>query len=119
MAVFALVIILSGFSYDLDKGYIGFSPKVDTSNGFAGFWSAGDGYGKYIQKAGECRLKVIGGSLKIEAFSSPIPMQDAQVYCGGVKVGHNGVMFDREIEIKKELCVKACAANGGQDSVCD
>ena len=119
MAVFALVIILSGFSYDLDKGYIGFSPKVDTSNGFAGFWSAGDGYGKYIQKAGECRLKVIGGSLKIEAFSSPIPMQDAQVYCDGVKVGHNGVMFDREIEIKKELCVKACAANGGQDSVCD
>jgi len=63
MAAFALLPIFSGFTYDLPRGEIGFSPRV--GGDFRCLWSLGSGWGEFIQTEREARIVLLGGSLTI------------------------------------------------------
>lgn len=65
MASYAAVLVLSGFSFDLSEGCIGFAPKLMSEGRFRSLWSTGTAWGSVAIDDGEARLTVIGGTLEI------------------------------------------------------
>ena len=64
MASWAVLLALSGYQYDGTKGFIAFSPKINTDD-FSTFWSSGTGWGSFNLKGNEVVLKVEYGSFKL------------------------------------------------------
>ena len=67
MASFALLPIFSGFTFDLPKKQIGFSPIVDGD--FRAIWSLGTGWGNFSRTEGEAVLDIYEGSLTLSALT--------------------------------------------------
>ena len=67
MASFALLPILSGFTYDLPHHHIGFAPL--SPGNFKCPWFTGTGWGEYIQKETAIKLTVCHGELQISSIS--------------------------------------------------
>jgi len=67
MASFALLPILSGFEFDMTKGYLAFAPKVNREN-FRCFWSIDSGYGEYTQNSKEIRFTLMEGFVRLSRF---------------------------------------------------
>ena len=67
MAAFALLPILSGFEFDMTKGYLAFQPKVNQDN-FRCIWSVDSGYGEYTQNSAEICFTVIEGFVRLSSF---------------------------------------------------
>lgn len=67
MASFALIPLLSGFSFDMPNSIIGFEPRIN-KNDFRCFWSAGEAFGTYEQTKEAFSLYVLGGELELEGF---------------------------------------------------
>ena len=63
MASFALLPIFSGFSFDLPKKAIGFSPVINGD--FTCFFSVGTGYGVYEKSGNTASITLLGGHLDI------------------------------------------------------
>ena len=57
MASWAVLTALSGFSFDLPKGEIGFAPRLREDE-FQCFWSTGSGWGSYCQEISADGVKV-------------------------------------------------------------
>lgn len=66
MASFALIPIMSGFSFDLPHRYIGFKPY--TTDGFTSIWSVDGAWGSIRVDKDSALLTVKEGSLCLEAF---------------------------------------------------
>jgi uncharacterized protein (DUF608 family) len=69
MAAFSLLLAYSGFEFDAVRGHVGFSPKVADAP-FTAFWSLGSGWGICTLDAGEIRLQVEAGELRLSSFAS-------------------------------------------------
>ena len=69
MAAFALLLAYSGFEFDALRGHVGFSPKVADAP-YTAFWSLGSGWGTCTLDAGEIRLQVEAGELRLSSFAS-------------------------------------------------
>ena len=69
MAAFALLLAYSGFEFDVVRGHVGFSPKVAEAP-FTAFWSLDSGWGTCTLDAGEIRLQVVAGDLRLSSFAS-------------------------------------------------
>ena len=67
MASFALLPIFSGFSFDLPKKHIGFTPKV--SGIFRSFWSLGTGWGTFSQTENSAEIVLHDGYLELESLT--------------------------------------------------
>ena len=67
MASFALLPIFSGFTFDLPKKQIGFSPIMDGD--FRAIWSLGTGWGNFARTEGEAVLDIYEGSLTLSALT--------------------------------------------------
>lgn len=67
MASYALIPILSGFTFDLPHGHIGFEPYTD-AEGFRTVWSVGDAWGEYTVEKEKIMLSVCEGSLSLRTF---------------------------------------------------
>ncbi|MEJ0037936.1 MAG: GH116 family glycosyl-hydrolase [Gammaproteobacteria bacterium] len=72
MAAYAGVLVLSGFTFDLTRGYIGFDPKVRSGEEVCVFWAIENGWGLLRLRRGEARLIVLGGSLTIRELGLPL-----------------------------------------------
>ncbi len=68
MASYSLLLALSGFEYDMTKGHIGFSPKINQDN-FYSFWSLATGWGDFQIKEDKIKLKVKSGHLSLKSFA--------------------------------------------------
>jgi len=66
LASWSVLTALSGFSFDLPRATIGFSPRLHAEE-WQGFWSAGTGWGLYRQHVadGQADLEVRYGSLEV------------------------------------------------------
>jgi uncharacterized protein (DUF608 family) len=69
MAAFSLLLAYSGFEFDAVRGHVGFSPKVADAP-YTAFWSLGSGWGTCTLDAGEIRLQVEAGELRLSSFAS-------------------------------------------------
>ncbi len=69
MASYAAVPVLSGFSFDMSKGRIGFDPKVRRDGTFQSIWSTGTGWGEVRIDDGIIVIEVVGGALKLAAIA--------------------------------------------------
>ncbi len=66
MASYALLLIYSGFSFDMTKNYIGFKP-ISTSDGNY-FWSVGNSYGNMEFIGKKQTLSVYGNEIVLSSF---------------------------------------------------
>lgn len=67
MASFALLPIFSGFSFDVPRKHIGFSPLI--SGDFRCMWNLGTGWGEYFRTESEHKITVAAGSLELTSIS--------------------------------------------------
>lgn len=70
MASFALIPILSGFTFDLPHGEIGFDPKVNKTD-FRSIFSLGGGWGEARITPKKTQIEIKGGSLTLCALRLP------------------------------------------------
>jgi non-lysosomal glucosylceramidase len=71
MASYALLNTLSGFSFDMVKGMIGFDPIINTAEHFQCFWSLDSGWGEYVQTQTKIELHILYGDLRLKTFGLP------------------------------------------------
>ena len=69
MASFAALAALSGFSYDMTRGMIGFSPQL--AGDFSTLWSLEPAWGTYCVRSGRAKLSVLGGCLPLRRLALP------------------------------------------------
>ena len=107
MASFALLPILSGYSYDMTKGYMGFSPLVRDKNGKAvSVFGAQDSFGSVTSCKEKTVLHLLSGKLSLSVFGRPEEGMVGAVYADGVAVPYeqngNKLAF-ANCEFAKEL----------------
>ncbi len=66
MASYALMPIMSGFSFDMTRGYIGFDPALKGDGQFV--WSVGNTWGTARFHGRRCTLTVLGEPLTLSSF---------------------------------------------------
>ena len=66
MASYALLLIYSGFTYDMPNHYLGFKPLKAGNGNY--FWSVGNTYGNIEYKGDVQTLSVLGNELVLSAF---------------------------------------------------
>lgn len=98
MASFALLPILSGFSFDLPNGKIGFAPKVNKDN-FRCLWSLGTGWGHVIINSSSMKINLNSGSLTLKEIGIPEGKKATTVYADGIAIEFNNnignIMIDK------------------------
>ncbi len=67
MSSYGLLNTFSGFSFDLCKGYIGFSPLQNRDN-FQSFWSLGSCWGNFKQNSREAKVELLYGKLELKSI---------------------------------------------------
>lgn len=71
MASYALLNTLSGFSFDMVNGSIGFDPIWQAGSTFTCFWSLDSGWGEYVQREASIELGVMYGDLRLARMHLP------------------------------------------------
>ncbi len=71
MASYALLNTLSGFTFDMVNGLIGFDPIINVGEPFQCFWSLDSGWGQYVQTAANIELRILYGSLPLKTLRLP------------------------------------------------
>lgn len=66
MSSFACLMLLSGFTYDLPHGYMGFAPRC--AGNFRCLWSLGQAWGDYLREEGCVRILLHGGTLTLSSL---------------------------------------------------
>lgn len=69
MASYAALPVLSGYSFDMAKGVIGFDPKIRQDGKFRSLWSTGTGWGEVRIEDGMAVIEVVGGALNIASIT--------------------------------------------------
>ena len=105
MASFALLPILSGFSFDLPRNKIGFAP-VAAKEDFACLWSVGTAWGQ-VKIERECTvLRICGGKLTLSAFAAPCQKSVPKLLVDGKELPcryESGTAFFDKITIEHSL----------------
>jgi hypothetical protein len=70
MSSYGLLIALSGFTYDLSAGRIGFDPAINPKN-FTTFWALDGAWGTYTQTSKHATLEILYGALKLKQLDLP------------------------------------------------
>ena len=107
MASFALLPILSGFTFDLPHGTIGFDPVVAKDN-FRCIWSLGTGWGNVKITEAETVIQVLHGSLQLASVRLPYMTQPKKLLIDGKEIAFNwkdGVLSFEKIEVTKSIHV--------------
>ena len=88
MASYALLLIYSGFSFDMTRNYIGFAPIRAGDGNY--FWSVGNSYGTVQFAADQRILSVMGDALALSSFGL---REGERALC--VDVDGNNVPFEQ------------------------
>ncbi len=106
MASFALLPILSGFSFDMPHETVGFDPVL--SGNFRSFWSLGQGYGSFEKSASRVVLSVVEGALPLRAIRLPFVREVLSVVVDGTPISCNFVnetLHFNRTKVQKELAI--------------
>lgn len=106
MASFALLPIYSGFTCDMTRGYIGFSP-IDKTGVFPFF--ASDTWGVVTLADSEIKLDVLGDPISLSSFAFPSSDSVISVSKDGTPIDFNcesGALSFPPCEIKESLIVR-------------
>jgi hypothetical protein len=111
MASYALLPALSGFTFDMVKGHVGFAPRaIDGPARF--FWCLNTGWGTFSSKKRSAALEVHSGSIRLKSFSFSglgaaksvkASADEAEVPCGCQK---GRLSFEGEIEVRRRLAIR-------------
>ena len=111
MASYSLLHALGGFEYDMVRGLVGFSPKLN-QNHYRSFWSLSSGWGEFIHEAGVIRLTILSGTLALRRFRSEL-LDGARVEelrAAGSDVDYrregNELVFGADIVIGSDQCLE-------------
>ncbi|HIC89527.1 MAG TPA: hypothetical protein EYP04_09015 [Anaerolineae bacterium] len=105
MASWAVLTALSGFSFDLPHGHLGFAPCLYQGD-FRVFWSCGTGWGTYHQTADAVTLSVAYGRLRLKTLSAPPFATATRVSATAagqpvpVTIGDSSVAFEPELVLQ-------------------
>ena len=107
MASFSLLPIFSGFSFDVPKKHIGFSPVV--SGDFRCMWNLGTGWGDFIKTEKKYTIVLADGTLTLKGISLGGVGTVKKIRIDGKQVvftqdGSN--LFFEEAKIKKEIVIE-------------
>ena len=105
MASFAMLPILSGFTFDLPRGTIGFDPKINKDN-FRCIWSLGTGWGNVVIGKSKTAINLNDGSLKLTSVKLPYVDNISSVIADGNNIDFSfcdGVVSFEEMSIEKSL----------------
>ena len=108
MASYALLPILSGFEFDMTKGYLAFQPKVNQNN-FHCFWSVNSGYGVFTQTDQEISFTVMEGWVRLSELGIQGTSSVATVTIDGKPCAytyHDGILRFNETTIEKSIVIK-------------
>lgn len=107
MASFALIPILSGFTFDMPHGKIGFNPKLEGN--FKSVWSLDGVWGSYEKTADASKICINDGTLTIGTLALPYYNNVSEIVIDGKAVDFNvengNVVFEKT-EIKEYISVK-------------
>ena len=67
LSSYSLLLALSGFEFDLTRGYLGFYPRIHPGQ-FRSLWSVGSAWGRFLWDRGTVALEVLGGRLRLASF---------------------------------------------------
>ncbi len=105
MASFALIPILSGMTFDMVRGELGFRPKM--AGDFRSVWSVGDAWGNV--KLGEINeLEVVCGTLRLRKLTLPVAeVTSVKVDGASVRFVRDGdaICFDEEIAATRKIAI--------------
>ena len=106
MASYALLPILSGFSFDLTEGRIGFAPRPGMPLPFRIFWCAGTAWGLFELGTARAELRVLGGTLTLSHLTLPGLSAGAAAWLGGQPVAlqadANGLHFVPSLKLEAD-----------------
>jgi len=108
MASFALLPIISGFTYDLPLFSIGFNPIYNT-DGFKCIWSLGTGWGNIEINNKNVRLNIKSGTLLLSQIYLPFIQNAEQLKIDGKELTFeikNGTFIFEKTNIKNCLEIK-------------
>lgn len=100
MASYSLILDYSGFSFDISKGHIGFSPLEPGD--FKCFWSLEGAWGTFETDGKESALNVLYGQLELKSLSLPseiITSAEVGEEHPGFKVDNGLINFDQIVTI--------------------
>lgn len=80
MASFSIIPILSGFSFDMVKGEIGFNPIINQGD-FKTIWSLDSGWGTFETDGNTAKISVIGGKLCVKSVKLPFMGVECKDVC--------------------------------------
>ena len=102
MSSYALLLALSGFRFDMTKGYLGFLPN-DPGEARCYFWSVEGAYGLFRQEGDQRTLQVCAGQLMLRCLETDRPATCAFINQAPVTIREEGnkIFFD------EALCLKA------------
>ena len=109
MASFALLPILSGMTFDMTRGYLGFAPKLNRDN-FRCVFSLGSAWGEAAMGNNEASLAIHAGHLTLSSVSFA-GMDHAQtITADGIAVpftrSEDGrFVFDAPVTVRESLCI--------------
>jgi hypothetical protein len=95
MASFALLPILSGFTFDLPRGTIGFAPLVAKED-FSCLWSLGTAWGRVEIKKGSTVIEIYDGELTLTTLELPYAKGAVKLTVNGQEISNkcrNGSIF--------------------------
>ena len=104
MASYALLLIYSGFSFDMTKNYIGFAPLSKEDGNY--FWSVGGSYGNMEFANGVQTLSIFGDALTLSSFGLQDNKRVSSVLIDGNKVDFSqkdNLLFFEKTEIKQAM----------------
>lgn len=104
MASYALLLIYSGFSFDMSKKYIGFKPIKEGDGNY--FWSVGTSYGNIEFNGKEQKFTVVGNKICLSSFGLRSDDKVTSVSVDGEPIifeQNDDVISFSEITIKKLL----------------
>jgi uncharacterized protein (DUF608 family) len=107
MASWAAVVVLSGFTFDMTRGHIGFDPKVQLGRVFSSLWSGPGAYGTVAFRDGSVVLRILGGDMALSSLG--LPGLDADV-----TVELNGRPVAAQVR-DRELCLDAVSLTAGDE----
>ena len=105
MASFALLPILSGFTFDLPQGRIGFAPLVSKEN-FSCLWSLAPAWGRVDIQKGRVCIEILGGELSLSALTLPFVSAPAYLTVDGREIANilrNGTIYFEKTVTKKQI----------------
>jgi len=95
MASYGLLPILSGFSFDLPGGSIGFDPRL-TVRPFRSVWSLGTGWGNVVIGEEETTVRLLSGSLMLSRLCLPYIKEPQKLIIDGKEISfvkENGTLL--------------------------